>query len=288
MIPISILDASTGPGHPRTAARGGALEGVSAWLSDTERILGLAPSARPAKRGASIYAGLVLLAALTGCVDRGADLVNGVQGRLSAGPGVVFIERGPLHDGTFIRAGLIAEDGTFSIGLDDSGTHGFHAYFTDTYLYLPIEVEVEDGVMTTVTQTDVDWEFMCDRGGNCEWVEQSEVIEILTPGQDLDLSDDPVISDPVVRRVGPGAFELELMADDPDGDLSVQVLAYHIASGVGQQMNPPGPVIDGNYPNGLYTLTVFLPEGADDTGPWQFVAADHACSNSPILEVEPQ
>jgi len=224
---------------------------------------------------------------LPGCFDRGDLLVNGVEGQLSVGPGVVFIERGNLHEGTFERAGVIGADGTFSVRLEGTGTHGFHAY-VENFLYLPIEVEVEDGVLTTITQTDVNWDFLCDRGGNCEWVEQTTVIEVLTPGDDTDLANNPIIRNPSVTRRGEGTFEVSVEVEDPDADLSVQILVHHLATGTGLVLNPPGPVVDGNYPNGLYTRTIFLAEGADDSGPWQFVAADHGCSNSTIMQVDPQ
>jgi hypothetical protein len=164
---------------------------------------------------------------------------------------------------------------------------GFHAY-VEGYIYLPIQVEIGRGLPTTVTQSVVDWEMLCDRSGRCNWVEQSHDARILSPEVDDDFSNNPVISNPRVQRAGAGIFQVSVDVHDPDGDLSNQILVHHIASGVGVQLNPPGPVVDGNRPNGTYTGTVLLPEDAPEDGPWQFLAADHECSNSDILEVMPE
>lgn len=230
---------------------------------------------------------LVAAMALAGCIDLGEEPKNGVTGKLNVGPGVVFIERGPLYEGTFERAGVIDEDGNFDVILSSSGPHGFHAY-VDEYIYLPIEVQVGEGRLTRVTQVLVAWEELCDMSGRCEWVEQPTESDILAPAVDDNLGDNPVITDPQVRRVRENTYEVTMNVEDPNGDLSNQLLVQHIESGTGVSLNPPGPVIDGNYPNGLYRAVVMLPEGSDPTSPWQFVAADHECNNSYIHEVTPR
>ena len=231
---------------------------------------------------------LLTLALLgTGCLDLGDPPVTVMQGQLVAGPGVVFAERGVLHEGSFELATTFAEDGHFEIPVSGDGLWGFHSYI-EGYIYLPIQVNIGRGLPTTVTQSVVAWEPLCDRSGRCNWVEQSQTVSILTPEVDTDPSDNPVITNPRVERAGAGIFQISLDVFDPDGDLSNQILVHHIASGTGSQLNPPGPIIDGNRPNGTYTGTVFLPEGAPEDGPWQFVAADHQCSNSRILEATPE
>lgn len=231
-------------------------------------------------RGVTTLA-LLLVVSASGCIDFGEEPKAGVTGQLTVGPGVVFIERGPLYEGTFERAGVIDESGSFEIELASSGVHGFHAY-VDEYVYLPIEIQVEEGQLNRVTQVLVDWEEMCDSFGRCEWVEQPTERDILAPGVDDDLGDNPVISEPMVRRVREDTYEVTLEVFDPNGDLSNQVLVQHIQSGTGVAMNPPGPVVDGNYPNGMYRAVVLLPKGSDPNSEWQFVAADHECNNSYI------
>lgn len=220
------------------------------------------------------------------CFDRGEELETGIRGQLTVGPGVVFIERGPVHEGTFERAGLIAEDGSYSVTVTGGGTYGFHTY-VENYIYIPMQVEVEEGKWTTLRQQAVDWDFLCDSGGNCDWVEQPPDDTRIAPQADSDLTDNPVLSNIQVTQVAADAFQLSVEVNDPEGDLSNQILAHHVGSGLGVQLNPPGPIIAGNYPNGVYTATVFLAEGANPAGIWQFVAADHECSNSPVLDVEP-
>lgn len=242
----------------------------------------------PAVRFPSALQGLPVVALAffgVGCLDLGDPAVTVMQGQLHTGPGVVFAERGVLHIGTFELATTFEEDGRFDIPVTGDGLWGFHAYL-EGYIYLPIQVNVGSGLPTTVTQSMVAWEWLCDRG-NCEWVEQSVNATILTPGVDEDPTDNPVISNPRVQRAG-ARFRVSVDVHDPDGDLSNQILVHHIASGIAAQLNPPGPIIDGNRPNGEYTGMVLLPEGGPRDGPWQFVAADHRCSNSDILQVWPE
>ena len=221
---------------------------------------------------------------LGGCFDLGGAPQTQVVGQLSVGPGVVVIERGPIYEGTFERGATIGEDGRFTVEISSTGEHGFHAYVND-YIYLPIAIQVEEGVPNRVTQAAVDWDFLCEFAGQCEWVDQPPSPNILTPGLDEDLTNNPEISNAEVLILGGGTAQIGVDVMDPNGDLSNQILVHHVGSGLGVQLNPPGPVIDGNYPNGRYTATVYVAEGTDPGGPWQFVAADHECSNSPVLTV---
>lgn len=230
---------------------------------------------------------LVVTLVGTGCLDLGGPPVTVMQGQLSTGPGVVFAERGVLWEGTFEHAATFGEDGRFEIPLPSGDLWGFHAYL-EGYIYLPIQTNIGVGLPTTVTQRMVAWEQLCDRSGRCNWVEQSRIVTILTPEVDVDPTDNPVISNPTVVGRGNGLFQVSVEVHDPEGDLSNQILVHHMASGVAISLNPTMPIVDGNRPNGLFRGTVQIPVDGPQDGPWQFVAADHQCSNSHILVVEPE
>ncbi|NOY89991.1 MAG: hypothetical protein GXP55_02190 [Deltaproteobacteria bacterium] len=247
----------------------------------------LTESPRTRRRLSSLALSALLALFASGCVDLGHEPVTVMQGQLMTGPGVVFAERGELWAGTFELATTFEEDGHFEIPVSGDGLWGFHAYL-EGYIYLPIQVDIGRGLPTTVTQPVVDWEQLCDGFGRCNWVEQSTNAAILTPEVDDDPTDNPVISNPHVVRAAPGIFQVSLDVFDPNGDLSNQILVHHIASGIASQLNPPGPIVDGDRPNGTYTGTVLIPEDRPQGGPWQFLAADHQCSNSQILEVLPE
>lgn len=227
---------------------------------------------------------LALVVATTGCIDLGETPKTTVTGRLNVGPGVVFIERGMIYAGTFERAGLIGADGRFSVELSSSGTHGFHAY-VDDHIYLPIAIEVEAGVPNRITQDRVDWDFLCASAGMCDWVGQPVDPGVLAPAHDDDLTNNPVVSNPSAVRTGAGRVAISLDVEDPNGDLANQILVHNVATGDGYAINPPTPVIDGNFPNGHYVQAVNVPDDMPAGGQWQFVAADHTCSNSPVLTV---
>lgn len=219
-----------------------------------------------------------------GCIDLGDPPKTTVTGRLNVGPGVVFIERGPIYQGTFERAGVVGPDGRFSIELASSGPHGFHAYVND-YIYLPIGIEVEPGVPNRITQDRVDWDFLCSSAGMCDWVGQPTAPDVLAPAVDDDLGNNPVATGLRVVRVAAGRVWVYVDVQDPNGDLSNQILLHNMATGDGYALNPPTPVIDGNYPNGTYVQPINVSNDAPTGGQWEFVAADHTCSNSQILHV---
>lgn len=227
---------------------------------------------------------LLLLLASAGCVDLGEPPKTTVTGRLNNGPGVVFIERGTIYQGTFERAGVIGADGRFSVEISSSGTHGFHAYLND-HIYLPIAIEVEAGVPNRITQDRVDWDFLCSSAGMCDWVGQPTAPDVLAPAVDDDLGNNPIASNLRVVRVAAGRVWVSVDVEDPNGDLSNQILLHNMATDDGYALNPPTPVIDGNYPNGHYVQPINVPDDAPAGGQWEFVAADHTCSNSQILHV---
>jgi len=224
---------------------------------------------------------LLALMLSAGCIDLGDPPKTLVTGRLNVGPGVVFIERGPIYEGVFERAGVIGTDGRFSVELSSSGPHGFHAYVND-HIYLPIGIEVEAGVPNRITQDRVDWDFLCSSAGMCDWVGQPMSPDVLAPAVDTDLSNNPVVSNLHVGRVAAGSMYVSVDVMDPEGDLSNQILLHNVATGDGYALNPPSPVIDGNYPNGRYAQRLNVPDSSPVNGTWELVAADHTCSNSPI------
>ncbi|MEK6606568.1 MAG: hypothetical protein AABZ30_02805 [Myxococcota bacterium] len=219
------------------------------------------------------------------CADFGGEPDTAVAGRLTVGPGVVFLERGSVQQGVFERAGRIREDGRFVVELPAPGTWGVHTYVAD-YIYLPLEIEVGSGFVTPVEQPAIAWQVF--RAGRTWSVDgrQPADISLLEPPPDADPSDDPVISNPRIEFTPPDVIRLSLDVTDPDGNLSRQVLAYFTGMGDGIAMNAPASPINDNYPDGTYTATYLVPEGVDPTAPWVFVAADHFCSVSEILEAE--
>lgn len=224
---------------------------------------------------------------VSSCADLGVEPDTAVAGRLTVGPGVVFIERGHVQQGVFKRAGLIDEDGRFAVELPAPGIYGVHTYVAD-YIYLPLEVEVGEGVITSIAQPAIAWQVFRNAGAWSVDGRQPSDISQLKPPPDTDQSDDPVIANPKVEFSPPDVIQLSLDVYDPDGNLSRQVLAYFPPTGDGIQLNAPAPPVNENYPNGTYTATFFVPEGADPMSPWVFVAADHFCSVSEILARRPE
>jgi len=217
-------------------------------------------------------AGLMLSAACSG----GPTLV---RGSMIYGPGIVVIERGNLYEGTYEKGGLIAADGSFEVELPTGGIWGVHLYAEDQAFYMPIEKNVLEGRVNVINQMDIDW----DRFG--WWTNNPEDPNILPFIPDDDMTDNPSIANASAVEVSPGTVMVSVDATDPNDDLSQQILVVGIGTDQGLQLNPPSAPIGGDYPNGTYTATVFLPEGADLSAGWMFVAADHGCSASAIIEV---
>ena len=82
-------------------------------------------------------------------------------------------------------------------------------------------------------------------------------------------------------------MEITAQVFDPNGDLSRMVLVHDTATGAGYALNPPSPPdAKGRYPNGKYSLKVFLdPRHALGKSLWYFVVSDNMCNNSPIIPV---
>ncbi|MBI2893434.1 MAG: hypothetical protein HYY06_07765 [Deltaproteobacteria bacterium] len=227
-------------------------------------------------------------ALLAGCVDCGGAPQTGVFGQLTAGPGAIFLEEGPVQQGEFKRFGVIGEDGRFRVSLPSAGTWGVHLY-VEGYFYLPLQLEVREDFFTRIEQPAIDWSIVRNGPSWGSSGEQPVDPRILAAIPDDDPSDNPVLTNPTVQMIAAGRFEASVEVLDPNGDLSRQVLLGQEETGDGVQFNTPQglPVIEDNYPNGTYTVTRMPEEVADPHGAWYFVAADHLCSNSPILRVVP-
>lgn len=227
------------------------------------------------------------LSLLLGCVDFGGPTKTLVSGRLTVGPGVIFLERGHVQQGIFERAGTIGADGRFSVELPAGGTWGVHLYVAG-YFYLPLELDVRAGLNNPVEQPNIDWSTIRMGPAWGASGEQPPDPGELAPIPDTDPTDNPVIMNPAVHRVAPDTYQASVDAIDPNGTLSRQVLVFSGATGAGVALNPPAAPVDENYPNGTYQATIYLPAGADPAAPWYFVAANHGCSSSSIFQVTAQ
>lgn len=220
------------------------------------------------------------------CSDLGGHPRTGIVGQMTTGPGVVFCERGHVQMGTFEKAGMVDADGHFEVDLAGAGPWGVHIYL-DGFFYLPLEVEVRDGFLTPVEQLHIRWDIV--RMGDV-WTgsgAQPDDPRRLAPIPDPEPSDNPTIANPRVA-VASGVISVSMDVADPNRKLSRQVLAYDTATGEGKQLNPPSSPVDDNFPDGTYTGTFYLPAGADPDAEWIVVAANHGCSNSPVIHVRPQ
>jgi cytochrome c5 len=181
-----------------------------------------------------------------------------VSGEVKAGDGglvngIVLIEEGRLYSKKF-RYGGVLENGLFSIPVKGGGDYGLHIYATG-YVYFPVGLAANEGEDVRGSYT-------------------------LPPNPAAAHS--PVLSDIRFEREE-GQLTISVQVDDPDGNLSHQVLAFNHNTGQSFRMSPPSFVLPFTrvYPNGRYTLrTTVQQSSAED---WFFVAADNKCYNSPIL-----
>lgn len=238
----------------------------------------------------------VSVLSLCACADLGEAPATGLCGRLTVGPGIAFFEEGQVWQGTFRRCARIDEDGRFCVELPSAGTWGVHLYVGDAlnygqYVYLPLEIEVGAGEITPIEQPAIAWQVFRSRGTWNVDGRQPADLSLLQPPPDPGPEDNPAIADPRVEVVGEVAGKVTLRAAmdvyDPDGDLSIQTLACDTATWDGLHLNPPSAPQGDNYPDGEYDVVYYAPEGADECAPWVFVAADHLCNVSAILEASP-
>jgi hypothetical protein len=233
---------------------------------------------------------LTVLVLVAGCVGSG-DVPAQVSGRivddaeLPAGPGLVMIEKGPVQQGSFQIGALIDADGRFTAELTEGGTWGLHIYYNETYTYLPVEITIDDHQQVVLLNNMISWGTWLDLTGQPTWPDQPDDATLIRMPFDDNLADNPSIGDITMSyRNGGELIDVTVDAADPDGDLSRMILAYDLTTGAGLAMSPPAPPDpDGNYPSGVYSLTVFVdPAHVPGQSQWQFIAVDHLCNNSPI------
>ena len=185
-----------------------------------------------------------------------------ISGRVTAaddGPvaGVILIELGRLYGQNYRFGGVIDENGMFSVEVDGGGDYGIHIYATG-YIYLPLSMHVEAG-------------------------KDNENSFSLPPNPAE--KHGPDISEVVFDTQGRKTI-IRLTVNDPDNDLSHQVLGVNAETQEGFIFSPPEFVFPWTkkYPNGVYTLEYDSPDGETNRENWFFVAADNRCYNSPVIK----
>ncbi len=232
-------------------------------------------------------AACTLSAACAGSGDIPTRLSGQIVGTDSKplGPGLVLLERGKVHEGTYQVGGLIDDEGRFDIELPSGGTWGIHIFHSD-YQYLPAELTLEDHEQALMTSMMIAWGVWLDLTGLPSWPDQpTDSTLIRMPGDDTS-ADNPVLHDIRMSYPSPELLEIEVDVSDPDGDLARMILAYDPVTGAGYALNPPGPPNDrGDYPDGTYTLKVFLDEAhVPGSTVWHFVISDNLCNNTPVVQ----
>ncbi len=168
--------------------------------------------------------------------------------------GLVMLEKGRLYGKNFKYGGLI-KDGRFSVRVEGGGPYGLHLYATG-YVYFPLGIQAEAGK---------------DNPGQYK----------LPPNPAVEMA--PVIKK-VTFTIVNDRTRIDIAVSDPNRDLSHQVLALNLSTGMAFRMDPPGLVLPftRTYPEGIYTLEHRDPEGIEPEN-WYFIAADNKCYNSPVL-----
>jgi mono/diheme cytochrome c family protein len=187
--------------------------------------------------------------------------ISGQVRAADGGPlmGIVAIESGRLYNKNYRYGGFVDEKGRFSVVVPEGGDFGLHIYATG-YVYFPVGIEVKDG-------------------------EDNHFSYAVPPNPAQE--DVPVISGVSYEppEGGTGRVVIRLTVNDPNENLSHQVLGVNIRTQESFAFSPPGFVLPGtkNYPNGVYTLVYNTKDRAFDPNEWFFVASDNRCYNSSVL-----
>ncbi len=234
----------------------------------------------------------VALGATAGCVGSG-DVPTQVSGQIVGiderplGPGLVVIEQGEIHEGFYKHGAVIDENGRWTSELSGGGTWGLHL-FHDEYVYIPVEITIEDNQQVELTNIQIVWGDWMDRTGLPTWPDQPSNPSLMRMPYDDNFDDNPVLESVSMQYLDDELMEITIDAFDPDGDLSRMILAFDSATGGGLALtDAPGPPDGlGNYPNGTYRTTVFVDE-RDQPGEtlWHFIVVDNNCNNSPIVKL---
>lgn len=202
------------------------------------------------------------------------------------GPGMVMVERGKVHAGSYEGGTLIDKDGKFSVPLPRGGTWGIHLFHSD-YSYVPIEVTIDPHQQVGLTNLMVSWGVWMDLTGQPSWPDQPDDTRLVRMPADDNKADNPVLSNIQMSYPSKSLMEITANVFDPNGDLSRMILVHDTATGAGYALNPPSPPdAKGRYPNGKYALKVLLdPRHVPGKSLWYFVVSDNMCNNSPIIPV---
>jgi len=241
-----------------------------------------------ALRPQSLASATLLLAC---CVGTG-EIPARISGQLVGldeeplGSGMVLIERGPVHNGTYEFGVSVDDYGRFSAELPNGGTWGLHLY-RDDYLYVPLEITIEEHQQVVLTNLTIDWGPWMDLTGQPAWPDQPSDATLLRLPWDEDVSDNPILHDVSMRWVSDELLEVTAEVSDPTHDLSRMILAHDTVTGFGYALNPPSPPdAEGNYPEGVYSMLVYAdPRHVPGESVWQFAVSDNLCNDTPIWEI---
>lgn len=248
----------------------------------------MAPFAAPPEGFLPLTPAPVVSLLLAACVGTG-ELQARVSGQLVGeeeapiGPGLVLIEDGHVHEGSYVLGARVDDAGRFEKDLPGGGIWGLHL-FVDDYQYLPAEIEIADHQQVILTNTMVEWGVWMDLSGQPTWPAQPTDDRLIRMPLDDIVEDNPVLDDVTMAWAGDDLLSITAETHDPDGDLSRMILAYDAASGNGYALNPPSsPSEDGNYPDGAYTLSVYSdPSWVPGESRWYFVVSDMMCNDTDI------
>ena len=233
---------------------------------------------------------LIGLTALPACVGSG-EVPASVSGQIVGdderpiGPGLIMVEKGMVHQGAYRTGGIIDEDGRFTVELDEGGIWGLHLFYNETYSYLPLEITIDNNEQVYLLSTMVAWGSWLEITGEPTWPDQPDDTRLIRMPFDDNLADNPVLSDVTMTYRGTDLLDITAEVSDPNDDLSRMILAFDTATGNGFAMSPPSaPDPQGNYPDGTYTLTVFVEEAhVPGESTWHFIVSDNLCNNTPVL-----
>jgi hypothetical protein len=201
------------------------------------------------------------------------------------GPGLIMVEKGKVHEGSYQTGAIIGEDGRFTVVLSEGGTWGLHLFYDETYTYLPVEIEIEDHQQIVLQSTQINWGSWMDLTGQPTWPDQPADANLVRMPLDDNLDDNPVLESVTMAYRGAELMDITLEVNDPDQDMSRMILAFDPATRNAFALSPPGPPDErGNFPNGTYMLTVFVEDvHVPGESEWHFILSDNLCNNTPVV-----
>ena len=255
------------------------------------------------RRSLAGFIPLLLAFVLLGCPGSG-EIGERVSGHIvgddnqGLGPGIVMVEKGPVHAGAYTQCTTIDESGRWTVDLwDGPGTYGLHIFTEwNGYQYLPVEIEVEQDQQIILTNVMIAWGVWMDLSGENSWPTQPDDATLTLMPLDDDQSDNPIMHSVSIEYPASELMEITMEVSDPTDDLSRMQLACNTATGAGLALNPPAPPDDqGNYPQGTYVSSAYLdldcePEEDEEVGRcdvpgesvWYFIVSDNMCNDTDV------